>query len=184
VPRRPQVGETIRYPIEPGQRGINLTMIPRMVEAVREDHADPVVRGTAVEVIRKAGCLERDEACFAAALYNHVNRRFFWTDDPVLEETFLWPRRFVAEMNGKGKVYADCASVNAAIIALLGAVGSKAAFYFVGDGQRDRGERIFYHVMTVMVVHGKPFFFEPTLHLEPGTAPPRYRDHMVVNPWR
>jgi hypothetical protein len=182
---RPRVGEVVRYPIEDGQAGINQQMIPRMIEAVRTDHANNAVRTLALEIVRSAGCGERDTLCMATAIYDYVNRHSFWIDDPVLEETLLWPRKFVEEMVGRGVVYADCASLNTAILSMLGAVGIRGAFVFAGDGRRDRGEPVFYHVFSMTMVNGKPFYMEPTLHLAPGKKPEiRYKETIVVDPFQ
>jgi hypothetical protein len=178
--RLPSVGEQQRYQIDPGQRGINREMIPRMVEFVQADHAK--VRDYAVEIIRDSGCAVRDIACQAKAIYEHVLDRFFWLEDPVLEETLYRPTAFAREMKEKGRVYADCASVNTALLALLGAVGIRGVFVFGSDGKRDRGEPVVFHVWSGLAINGKMFFFEPTSYLPAGKAH-KYKETFVVDPW-
>ncbi|MBU3919662.1 MAG: aminotransferase class IV, partial [Alphaproteobacteria bacterium] len=126
VRSRPELGETVRYPIATGQRGINREMIPRMVEIVRQEHA--ATRPWTTKILRDSGCPVRDEECHARAIYEWVLERFYWVNDPVLEETLLWPVRFLKEIDENGMVLADCASVNTALVAMLGAVGIKAVF--------------------------------------------------------
>jgi len=176
----PGVGETVRYPIEAGQRGINKTMIPRMVEVVRKDHAK--VREYVVEILRPSGCGVKDQMCHTKKIYDYIIKRFYWIEDPVEEETLLWPTRFMREMWEKGTVYADCASVNTCLVALLGSVGIRASFVFGGDGQRDEhGEQVVYHVWS-MIDFGKPFYLEPTEYLPAGRAK-QFAYMEVVSPW-
>ena len=179
--RDPRVGETVRYPIAEGQRGINKQMVPRMTEIVRKDHAR--VREFAVEILRSSACPVRDQKCQAKALYDYVVKRFYWIEDPVQEETLLWPVRFMREMMDHKVVHADCASVNTALVALMGSVGIRASFVFGGDGQTDAsGEPVIYHVWSMVEFDGKPFYFEPTEYLPAGRAR-RFRYMVQVDPW-
>lgn len=155
-------------------------MIPRMAEIVRKDHAR--VREYTVDILRGSGCNVRDQKCQTKAIYDYVTKRFHWLEDPIQEETLLWPTRFMRDMADKGVVYADCASVNTALVALLGSVGIRASFVFGGDGHRDvSGEPVVYHVWT-MVDLGKPFYLEPTEYLPAGRAR-RFKFMQVIDPW-
>lgn len=169
-----------RYPISEGQRGINQEMIPRMVEIVRQEHGK--VKQAAHNVIRTSGCPVRDHQCHARAIYEWVLERFYWIDDPVLEETLVWPDRFVKEIEEEGQVLCDCASVNMALVALLGSIGIKAVFVFGGDGKREGSEPIVYHVWTGVPLDGEMYYLEPTAYMPAGKAR-RYPKMIVVDPW-
>jgi hypothetical protein len=127
--------------------------------------------------------------------------RFMWVNDPVMEETFIWPRRFARDLRKAGpvkgtpdprkRVLADCASVNAILISLLGAIGIRAAFVFVGDGVKERGEHVVYHVFTVIRDFDRsatdkrvkpPLYLEPTIGYPAGEAD-QYPKMIVENPY-
>jgi len=178
--RQPRQGETLRYPINPTQVGINREMIPLMVRMVKEDHAK--VRPMTLDIIQGSECGVREIPCQVQAIYNYVVERFFWIDDPVLEETLYWPHRFADEMKQRGMVYADCASVNTFLNALLGSIGIRGLFVLGSDGGYDHGEPMLYHVWTAVILDGRPFFLEPTAYLPAGEAH-RYRKMFFVDPW-
>ena len=181
LPKRQIVaGETVRYPIHSGQLGINRTMIPRMIEIVREEHAQ--VRQAAVDAIGQAQCGGKDQACQAKAIYDWVLSRAQWIQDPALEETLIYPTRLIREM-ANPPAYADCASLNMLLVALLGSVGIRAAFVFGSDGYKDAdGEPIIYHVWTMVPIDGKFFYLEPTVPCPAGKAK-KYSAMYVQDPW-
>jgi len=174
-------GETDRYPIHPGQAGINRQMVPRMVDIVREEHAK--LREAAIDIVREARCGGRDHACQAKAIYDWTLARVEWIEDPNLEETLIYPTRLLRDMLGRPPAYADCASLNCFLVAMLGSIGIKAAFVFGSDGTVDTdGEPIVYHVWTVVPIDGKSFYLEPTVPCPAGKAK-RHPAMYVRDPW-
>jgi len=156
-------------------------MIPRMVHMVQEDHAK--LRSVALKIVRAYGCGVRDNACKTKAVYEYVVRNFHWQEDPILEETLMWPKAFVTEMESRPPVYADCASVNTALVSLLGALGIRAVFVFGSDGQSaGDGEPLIYHVWSGVPMDGKMFYLEPTVPCPAGRAR-KFASMFVRDPW-
>jgi hypothetical protein len=152
-----------------------------MEEIVRQAHAG--MRDDAVEILRESGCPVRDHACQTKAIYDYILSHFYWVDDPVLEETLLWPEAFMRQIKEQGRVYSDCASVNVALLSLLGAIGIRGKFVFGSDGLRQGGEPVVYHVWSMVEIEGKPFYLEPTAYLPAGKAH-RYKRMYTVDPWQ
>jgi len=152
-----------------------------MVEIVRQEHA--LTRPWVTKILRDSGCPVRDEKCHARAIYEWVLDRFYWVNDPVLEETLVWPVRFLKEIDEHGSVLADCASVNMALVSLLGAVGIRAVFMFGGDGATEGSDPVVYHVWTGMQFDGKDYFLEPTAYLPAGRAH-RWPKMFAKDPWQ
>lgn len=129
-------------PLAPGGAGVRRTLEVMRSLAI-QGKVHPMVRSTAVAVIREAHTRPMDDLGEARALFSFVANRVRYTRDVEGVETLQAPWITLAESSG------DCDDKATLLAALLKASGNRARLSFRAVGTDPRNPGIFRHVYLV-----------------------------------
>lgn len=141
-----------RGSLPPGRQGTAVTL-EIMRRLAQQGAVDPMVRDTAVNVIREAGVPGGDFPGEVAALFNYVRDRIHYVRDPHNAELLQSPANTIRFG------YGDCDDKTTLLCALLLAIGNRARVVMRAIAT---GGREFSHVFPLVEVGGRLLALDAT----------------------
>ncbi len=144
-------------PLSSGHQGTYET-VSQIRRLVQEGRVDPLIRRTAVRVVRQAGAAPRDTLAEAEALFEFVRNRLVFTRDPVGVEQLTTARGLLLDHDD-----ADCDEYTTLLCSLATSIGIPARLKVVRKGTSGPWR----HIYSELAISGQWTPADPTHPVNP-----------------